>query len=110
MNLFVAMAAAGLVGAVPPGHLVLSSITTGDLVRECSGPLGDLRANFCVGYVTGALDALSLDGTICLRSTGSTTLQAVGVLRKFLSDHPERWNESPGVLVSSVLKETFPCR
>lgn len=101
--------AAASVAAAPTPPIVISSIETGRFVEVCAGPLTDMTESVCVGYVLGVLDAMSVSREICLSQTGSTSLQAMAVTRKYLTDHPDRWNQAPIVLVSSALRATFPC-
>ena len=111
MAFLLALAAASIASAAPAQPpLVLSSMKTSRFVEACAGTLTDLTEDICVGYIMGVLDRMSISRQICLPYTGSTTLQAVAVTRKYLTDHPDRWNLAPISLVSTALRDTFPCR
>jgi hypothetical protein len=94
----------------PLRTVVLSSVETGDFVKECDGKPTDLTGNFCVGYIMGAFDALSLNGRICVSGTGATTLSAVAGTRKYIADHPEQWSQGTIFIVRRALQSIFPCR
>lgn len=103
MDLILALAAA----AHPP--VVLSAQSTADFVEQCRGADADMTGNFCTGYIVGVEDALALSRVICPPPNGPTTLQAVAITRKFINDHPEKWNEHPASLVRQALRPAFPC-
>jgi hypothetical protein len=96
-------------GAAPANArpVSLSSIQASMIVEECA-KRSDLVFDPCVGYITGVMDGLSLAGKICV-SEGAATLRAVGVTRKYLRDHPERWNLHAAILVEEALLTIFRC-
>lgn len=85
----------------------LGAVSGGDLAQICA-ERSDLSLDGCVSYILGVSDQMSLSRQICI-SGGSRTLQIVGVVRKYLADHPEYWNRAPVFLVSDPLKKAFPC-
>lgn len=87
--------------------VTLSSIEGGVLVAECQKREG-FGFDPCVAYILGVLDASSAAGEVCPKG-GSLTYQAIGVVRKFIKDHPEFWDRAPVWLVKEPLKATFPC-
>jgi hypothetical protein len=86
----------------------LSALTTGVLVNTCNGSSANMLSfDGCTGYILGIADQLSLSGAICPRE-GPATLQFSAVARKFLTDHPEKWDKHPAALVTEALAAAFP--
>jgi hypothetical protein len=104
------LSAASLLGSSPaialPIHL--STVTAPEVSEACGRPRDLLAGDFCAGYIVGVWDALSLSGAVC-GVEGFSTEQAVAVGRKYLGDHPERWNTPPVVLLRDAFTATFPC-
>lgn len=94
----------------PREAIVLSSVETGDFVKDCEGKPSDLTSNFCVGYIMGAYDALTVDHKGCAPTAKATTIAAVAATRKYLSDHPEQWSQATIFIVRRALQTVFPCR
>jgi len=88
--------------------LSISTISSDYLVTECAKKDG-LVMDGCVGYIIGVADALQIDRKTCHNSSGAWTLQTVAVVRKYLRDHPERWDRVPVDLVKEALVQAFPC-
>jgi hypothetical protein len=89
--------------------IIVSTVTTAELVGICNRTNDPLNMDFCVGYILGAYDQMSLSRSICPRGGGSGTAQALAVARKFLNEHPERWHLHPSFLLADVFRGTFPC-
>lgn len=60
------------------------------------------------GYVTGAIDTLTLVNKICIPST-TTSNQVTSFVGKYLEEHPEELNLPAEVLVYWALAKHFPC-
>lgn len=91
----------------PKDTVTISSLEGGALVSACQERDG-FGFDSCVGYILGVMDAASLAGAIC-PSGGSITGKAIGVVRKFIRDHPEHWDRAPVWLVQEPLRSVFPC-
>lgn len=110
--LWVVIGAAAIVGQPPggqSGEIVMSSISSGSFVDRCrhEGPLTD---DFCTGYIVAVADTLQATRVTCRTSTEAYTLQSVAVTRRYLNQHPERWQHHPAFLIREALVEAFPCR
>jgi hypothetical protein len=64
----------------------------------------------CVGYIEGAADAL-IGSSFCLPGgpSGVTVRQITDVVKLYLHDHPEQRHYDAASLVTTALKEKFPC-
>ena len=60
-----------------------------------------------VSYIIGVADALS-GTTICVTNQNSAG-QLTAVVRKYLDDHPDRWQFTASSLVQDALQQAFPC-
>lgn len=109
LSLAMTVSASAAHAASPTSVVTLSSTQTGRLVQACEGVATDLRETFCTGYILAALDAFSIEGAVCPAGTGATTITAVAVARKYLSDHPQQWGDPPIVVLRRALQDTFPC-
>lgn len=86
----------------------VSSTTSFQLAQACEDSRGTLEADFCSGYILGAMDQLSATRSIC--PTGQAiTGRALAVVRKYIADHPEAWGQHPLKLVEDGLRFAFPC-
>jgi hypothetical protein len=63
-----------------------------------------LRYTRCLTYLEGYTDGSAL----CVQ--GVSAGQSSRVITKFLTDHPERLNESMGTLTGEALGKAFPCK
>jgi hypothetical protein len=105
--MFLATAAYAQESAVP---VRLSALTTAVLVNTCNGSSANMLGfDGCTGYILGVADQLSISGAIC-PGEGPATLQFSAVARKFLTDHPEKWDQHPAALVREALAAAFPCQ
>jgi hypothetical protein len=109
--------------------------TTGnDVLNRCQtairysdnngGPVGEhFDSGWCIGWVAGALEvtklhnewgaAISQKPTLlqfCLPESGIPVNQAVGVVVKYLKEHPEQLHEDGMALTIAALKDSFPCK
>lgn len=102
------MTAAG--GGAGGDYYVASAATTTQLADICAeDPSRPMRADFCTGYILATYDRMSFSDAICPSLT-ATSAQAVAVARKYIADHPERWDTHPSVVVAEALRTAFPCR
>jgi len=75
-----------------------------------------LRGVFCVAYLSGFLDSLTLSAkfssgkkVVCLPERGISNDQAARLLTKYLRDNPEMLHESGRMSFYITLQKTFPC-
>ena len=62
----------------------------------------------CVGYVVGVMSVVEYMNYFC-RPVKSTHSQAILVVKKYLSEHPEALHLDADGLVLDALVEAFPC-
>ena len=62
----------------------------------------------CIGYVVGVMSVVEYTKYFCLPSK-STHSQATLVVKKYLSEHPEKLHLDADGLVLEGLIEAFPC-
>jgi hypothetical protein len=72
-------------------------------------PAADLPSEdgFCVGYIFGVDDATGRDHC---RPEGTTLIQNVRVVVKYLNDHPEKLHEKASTLILQAFRDAFPCK
>jgi hypothetical protein len=77
--------------------------------RDDADPTAPLPSEdgFCYGYILGVEDA---SGHTHCRPEGTTMIQNVRVVVKWLRDHPERLHERADTLILQALKTAFPCK
>ncbi|WP_368039741.1 Rap1a/Tai family immunity protein [Sphingomonas bacterium] len=85
---------------------VLSDLSTFPFGQECSQE-NSLKLTACAAYILGAVDELSMSHAICLPMSGGGNSQNLAVVRKYLRDHPESWDQHPAYLVRSAMVATF---
>lgn len=92
----------------------------GAAVKQSDGgslsPEESATSIFCIGYVSGFLDAHSLstsqDGTrklICTPERGITNDQAIRIFVKYLRENPKVLHESGRMSLFVSLAKSFPC-
>ena len=81
-----------------------------DLKRTC-----DRGSDFCNGYIIGAVDDLvmqqQVDGAkkyYCIPA-GSETTQVVDIVKRYLTNNPEKRHWPASFLVTNALSETYSC-
>jgi hypothetical protein len=62
----------------------------------------------CIGYVVGVISVMKYINVLCLPDK-STHSQATLVVKKYLSDHPEKLHLNAEELVFAAILEAFPC-
>jgi hypothetical protein len=72
---------------------------------------------YCIGYVSGFLDAMSLTVTttgakrnVCLPQAGITNDQAIRIFVKYLRDNPAILHETGRTSLYLALAKAFPCK
>lgn len=103
------MLAAMALAAQSNDPVYVSTVRTSDLAHICESS-SDLALDGCVGYVLATLDSLSMHRIICPTPGGNTTEQTMAIVRRYLSVHPELWNNHPSWVIEQVLRDAFPCR
>jgi hypothetical protein len=84
--------------------------------KENKTPLEYMTSSYCIGYVSGFIEAAAIDATVnvhtplfCLPE-GSTNFQFMRVINRYINNHPERGHYELSVLVNLALTEAFPCK
>ena len=87
----------------------LSAVNTAMVMNNCRDAATQMQFT-CSGYILGVFDNMSLSYLICPpNNPGGLGGQAVAVALKFLSDHPEKWDKPPALLIGESFKAAFPC-
>ena len=60
------------------------------------------------GFVLGVHD--SVDGILVCAPSGVRAGQLVGIVKKYVREHPDKWNLPATTLVINALSSTFPCK
>ncbi len=103
---------AALVAADRPADrpVVVSSLTTQQVLEYCRGKDDDPTADFCTGYIIGAFDALSLSRDICPLPTRASNLEVVATVRKYLHARAKKTGTgAPSFVVRDALRDAYPC-
>jgi hypothetical protein len=82
---------------------LLKKLCTSFVDRPASTPDG-----MCIGYVVGVMSIVKYTDYFCLPDK-STHSQATLVVKKYLSEHPEKLHLDADGLVLDALIEAFPC-
>lgn len=90
--------------------VVVSALTTRQLVEQCRGKDKDPSPTFCTGYILGAFDTLSLSHQICPPADGASTIQVVSAARKYLRAKAKMSTDAPSFVVRTALRRAFPCK
>lgn len=90
--------------------VVVSALTTQQLIEHCRGKDTDPNPDFCTGYILGEFDTLSLSRQICPPPDGVSTIKAVAAARKYLRTHAKKASEAPSFVVRDALRRAFPCK
>ena len=102
------MLAAATLAADRP--VVVSALTTPELVEQCRGKDSDPAPTFCTGYILGAFDTLSLARQICPSPRRASTIETVATVRKYLRTKGKKATGAPGFVVRDALRKAFPCK
>jgi hypothetical protein len=91
-----------------------ANVTGIELKQKCDAPDKSPSAMYCLAYMTGVLDTIrGLDGSgnkkIFCEPDTVTGQQLLAMLRKYLTDHPERLHFAASSLVADMYAETFHC-
>jgi len=89
--------------------VVLSSAGEYLLPEKCALETGYVLTP-CLSYILGVADTLSFQGNICNNSVSAATAATAGVVRKYFTDHPEKWGVHPAFLINTALVQAFPCQ
>ncbi|GAA0667928.1 hypothetical protein FHT00_000221 [Sphingomonas insulae] len=89
--------------------VVVSSLTTAQLVEQCRGKDDDPLPSFCSGYIIGVFDTLSQTQQICPAPSHASTNDMVATVRKYLRKRGEKATAAPAFVVRDALKSAFPC-
>ncbi len=90
--------------------VVVSSLTTPQLVEQCRGKDDDPTPGFCTGYIIGAFDTLSQSRQICPSGSRTSTNDMVARVRKHLRKRGKTATGAPAFVVRDALRAAFPCK
>lgn len=90
--------------------VVVSSVTTPQLVEYCRGKDDDPTANFCTGYILAAFDTLSLSRQICPPAARASNLKVVAVARRYLRKRAGKTDAAPAFVLRDALRAAYPCK
>lgn len=90
--------------------VVVSSLTTQQLVEFCRGDDDDSAATFCTGYILAEFDALSLTRQICPFPAKASNIKVVAIARKYLRKRAKETTAAPVFVVRQALRSAFPCK
>jgi hypothetical protein len=77
-------------------------------ITNRGSPGDDLDSMEVAGYISGVADALG-GSTFCI--PGHTTYRQLGaIVKKYLDDHPARWQHRGDSEITLALNEAFPCQ
>ena len=95
----------------PDRPVVVSSLTTQQLLEYCRGKDDDPTANFCTGYILGEFDALSLSGDICPLPARASNIEVAAAVRKYLRARAKKTGTgAPSFVVRDALRDAYPCK
>ena len=99
------------------GKMLLQDCQGGDDQQETQNFAGLSQWGTCVGYIAAVLDTMS-NASLTAGSVNTQQLcvsehvqlsQLKDIVRRWLSDHPEKRHLAASLLVFQALKEKFPC-
>ena len=105
--------AAALLGTVMCSNVAAEmEDVSGALLKKICTSYSDRPAStldgMCIGYVVGVMSVVEYTNYFC-RPMKSTHSQAILVVKKYLSEHPEKLHLDADGLVLEALIEAFPC-
>ena len=93
------------------GQIVrMSTIKGTDLAEMCRKEIAPNQLDPCNSFIIAATDAYQSSEETCLSAPGAYVPVAIGVVRKYLRDHPEKLGWPAALLVRASLQESFPCK
>ena len=107
------ISAAALLGTVMCSNVAAEmENVSGALLKKICADYIDRPAStldgMCIGYVVGVMSVVEYTNYFC-RPDKSTHSQATLVVKKYLSEHPEKLHLDADGLVLHALIEAFPC-
>ena len=97
------------VPSVARERILLSSMSTQNLMDLCPKAGSTHVPVDCTGYFLGIFDQMSSSGLICPPESPLLGAEAIVIALKSLQDHPENWHEAPVYLIGESFKAAFPC-
>lgn len=91
-------------------EVAVSTVTGGMLASMCQRVVDARSMDPCNSFITAAADGLQFGRMICIKETSGYPYVVVGVVRKFLIDHPEHYGLPAIAVVDMALSEKFPCK
>jgi hypothetical protein len=107
----------------PGAGMAQEGATVQAFLDVCNSPAGSPLETYCLGYVAGLGEMLSVNGLLLQSMTphdanvlrpismcGSPSQGAeVQAFKNWAVMHPEQWTKAAGVGVGLALRETWPC-
>ena len=80
----------------------------------CQSEIGSKDDTYCIGYVTGVVDAIKgvgkgINGHEFCSPYGITARKLYDVVQKWLDDNPQKRHRIASLLIAMALSETWPC-
>lgn len=67
------------------------------------------KADYFMGYVAATIDAVGENGANYLKIPNNVTVgQMCHIVKKYLDDHPEEWNQPATIIVYRSIVRAFP--
>lgn len=89
-------------------HQVSAAFKTGaDLYEgatDYTNNKGSFAADFFMGYVVGTIDSYGIDLMV---PANVTVGQMCFIVKKYLAEHPEKWNKPAPSIISDAIHEAF---
>lgn len=105
-----------------------AALTGGDLLTRCTASEKSMNGEkltaeemldsmWCVGYLSGLLDGFGVadfkvndEKMVCPTEAGLTRIQALGIINRYLREHPEDLQKSGRRSALLALSKGLPCR
>jgi Rap1a immunity proteins len=110
MRISALLLAAGLLSPVSAYSQETAMFHSGNqLYKDCITQERSIQSDFCIGYLEGAVDAFSSDGTLCLPPNVAAG-QVQDMVMSYLRAHPENRHYTASSIVRQVLEVSFSCK
>lgn len=90
-------------------EVAVSNVKAGMLASMCERPVDALSMDPCNSFIVAAADGLQFGSIVCIKDTSGYAYVVVGVVRKYLVDHPEDYGLPAVAVVAKALREKFAC-
>ena len=93
--------------AVQTGNELLDYLESQDSTRSIAGSF--YVAGVIEGFVVASSDNATRSKFLCLPDNGLPVRQQAAIVKKYLTDNPEKRHEASRVLVVVAMSKAFPC-